>query len=295
MGLRKFINELLVVSPFLLVGAITVQARTRVENYVPPQYSVAMNRKVAAYSEPVRLVETAVADGFASINEHDVRRIGQTWRNMSRDGSLQPLLPETPDDTTREGIKGQVRRAADNLASALQYLAKKSAKKGDAYAAAMDAILSIEAIQNFKYSDLYSLGMLSVRQKGAFDILESVGPRLNSSQRAEVQARLHAIRQSEKPLADLVMAKQRVLLVSNVPGGRSASTRQLDLMLQMANAVDEGIATEALKPVLEELRVSAKADDINSFLPEFRFAFNARRNIAKGWSQVHQALNRPNA
>jgi len=295
MGWRKFFNELLVVSPFLLVGAITVQARTRVESYEPPRYSASMHQKVAAYCEPVRLVEDAVARGFAYVNEHEIRQIGETWRNMGQDGSLQPLLPETPDDSTREGIKGQVRKAADNLASALQYIAKRQIKEGNAYGAAKDAILSIEAIQSFKYSDLYSVGMLSVRQNGAFDLLEAVSPTLTPAQKAEVQSRLLAIRNNEKPLADLVMAKQKVLLANNVPGGRSASTRQLDLMLQMANAIDGGSTTEALAPALEELRRSAKADDVNSFLPEFRFAFNARRNVSRSWIQVHQALNRPNA
>lgn len=290
MRLRKFFNELSVVSPFLLVGAITVQARTRVEDYVPAQYSTTLNRKIVAYSEPVRLVETAVAMGIHKADPVQIRKIAETWRAMSREGALQPLSPETADDSTREGIKGQIRKAADDLAAALQHQARKAIREGQPYAAAQDAILSIEAIQGFKYSDLYSVGMLSVRQNGAFHLLDSIGPKLTESEKKSVAERLDAIRTYERPLADLVMAKQRVLMVSREAGVHSANATQLDLMLEIAKAIDTGVNPESLREQLDKLRLTAKADDVSSFLPEFRFAFNARRNSSRIWATLQDTL-----
>jgi len=296
MGLRKFINELLVVSPFLLVGGLTVQARTRVENYVPDQYSIQLNRKIMAYSEPVRLVETALAEGISHVDAVQVRKIAETWRNMSHDGALQPLMPETRDDSTRDGIKSQIRKAADDLASALQYVAKKEIRNGRYFAAANDAILSVEAIQGFKYSDLYSVGMLSVRQNGAFMIVQSVAPKLNAQERAALTRRLMAVRQNEKPLAELVLARQRVTIQGESQNPLlGVSATQLDLMIQLATAIDRNDSAESMAPMVDELKRLAVSSSGDSFLPEFRFAFNARRNNSKLWDTLKNAYNVPNA
>lgn len=291
MGFRKFFHELMVVSPFLLVGAITVQARTRVEEFVPAQYSSSMNRKVAAYSEPVRLVENALAKGVSHADPKELRMIAETWRNMSREGSLQPLSPETPEDTTREGIKGQIRKAVDDLSSALQYHARKQLKEGKAFAAALDAVLAVEAMQGFKYSDLYSVGMLSVRQNGAYHLIEEIVPKLNERERKQIAEKVLAVRQFEKPLTELVMAKQRVMMYADTgPNLRAANREHLDLMMKLATAVDGETPAAELETLSQELSQAALASAADSYLPEFRFAFNARRNSVRTWTQVHSAL-----
>lgn len=296
MGLRKFFNELFVVSPFILVLGLTVQARTRVESFVPDQYSVQMNRKIIAYSEPVRLVETAVANGFSQADPNQMRKVAETWRNMSRAGTLQPLMPETREDSTREGIKSQIRKAADDLSSALQYVAKQEIKAGRYFEAANDAILSVEAIQGFKYSDLYSVGMLSVRQNGALQIVQSAGPNLNAEERDALKSRLMAIRQNEKPLAELVLARQRVIVQSDSQTQFIGATAiQLDLMIQLANAIDRNDSAESMAPLVDELKRLARSSEGDSFLPEFRFAFNARRNNSKVWATLQSDFKVPNA
>ncbi len=289
MGARRFLNEILVVSPLLLIAGITVNARTRVENYVPVQYSSGLNQQIAAYVEPVRLVEEATRRGAYLADPVRIRQIGLTWRNMTRQGVLEPLHPEMAEDSCREGIKGQIRAAADDLASALQFLAQEGLSEGRAYEASQDAVLAMEAVQGLKYSDLFSIGMFSVRENASLVVLEKAAAHLSPLEKSNIAARLETLRAGAKPLADIVMTTQRVRR-TEVANQSPRAMPQFKLAIQMARDMDRDFASAQIDTLYAELGKSMLARESDSFLPELRFALHATRNVMRDWSVVAAKL-----
>src|SRR5688572_20900499 len=109
MGWRRFVNELLLISPLLFLACITVQARTHIDSFRPVEYTPSLDQKITAYIEPVRQFEQCKAIDGAEQDPEALRRVGELWRSGVMNGTLKPLLPEAPGDSTRDGIKGQIR------------------------------------------------------------------------------------------------------------------------------------------------------------------------------------------
>jgi hypothetical protein len=296
MGVRKLVNEFLVVSPVVLIGCITVQARTMVDPYEPVQISNELHRKIAAYEEPVRLVEQYARLGHGVPDPDRLRKIGLTWRNMTRAGALHPLPPETLEDSTRDGIKGQIRSAAEVLSSKLIFLAQKEAKAGRVLQAAEDATLALEAVQGVKCSDLYALGIMSVRQGVALELIRSCIPALTEEERQNLARRFKNLREAERPLLEIVLAEQRTRLARGETDARAATyaRTQLELMLELANAMDSGRSERRMQQLTDELKLELRSAQTTlvetPILPEFRFAWNARKNALQHWSQIELEL-----
>ena len=288
MVLRKFMNELLLVSPLVLLGAITVHARTAVNAFEPTQYSPNMNSRIAAYIEPVRFVEKELYGGYYNADSYRVRQVGKMWRDLTLSGVLKALPPEAKDDNTRDGIKGQIRKAADELASGLQYVAKQEAKEKNYYQAAQDAVLALEAVQGIKYSDLYSVGMFSIRQEASVDMLNELAPKLQEHERVLIQERLDRIQRREKPITEVVMAEQRVHRLA-APHSMPIQRDDVAIALDMAKALDAGEMQRA-GDLAQRLSKIAKVSENDTFLPAFRFAWNATRNSMNRWRTLDTTL-----
>ena len=289
MGWRRFVNELLLVSPLLFLACITVQARTRTEGFSRVEYSQGMDRKIAAYIEPVRLLERALAHGRSEAT--GVRRVAEVWRKEAQSGALQPLLPEFPDDSTRDGIKGQIRSAADELGSQLQRQARLEIAAGKFWQAADLAMLSIEAIQPVKYSDLYAVGVISTRQNYSLELLDECIGNLDPQEKRQIAKRLEAIKRLERPLSYLVMVEQRALM-SNTPEGSNDREyrRRFMLMLTLADCLDSDRTNHMLADLPSEMRKIGKSDQIDEVIPSLRFAWNARRNGNEDWRSIEAQL-----
>lgn len=288
MGVRRFVNELLLISPVLFIASITVQARTRTDTFEAVECSPTMQRRIAAYSEPVRLVEESLSSGIALASPNRLRQIGETWRNMTREGVLAPLRPEHSDDTCRDGVKAQVRIAADMLAAALQYSAHQASAAGDPYRAAQDAILAVEATQGVKYSDLYAIGTFAVRDNVSIRILEQEAPRLSQSQKKEILARLQALREVAKPLAEVVVATHRAKQI-----GATTPTilpKDFDIALRLAASEDRRVDQADFDSLFRKLARGIGPGTEDGFLPEFRFALTATRNFRKGCLGLEEKL-----
>lgn len=290
MVLRKFINELFLVSPLVLLGAITVHARTAVNAFEPTQYSPTMNSRIAAYIEPVRFVEKELYGGYYNADSYRVRQVGKMWRDLTMSGVLKALPPEAKDDNTRDGIKGQIRKAADELASGLQYIAKQELKGGNYYLAAQDAVLALEAVEGIKYSDLYSVGMFSIRQEASVDLIRQIAPKLEEHERALLQERLDRIQGREKPITEVVMAEQRVHRLAD-PDSMPIERDDVAIALDMARALDAG-EMEKAGALAERLARIAKVSENDTFLPAFRFAWNATRNSMNRWRTLDLSLRK---
>lgn len=291
MGWRRFVNELLLISPLLFLACITVQARTRIESFRPLEYTPSLDNKIAAYIEPVRLYEQRVAGSKGRTEPNIVRRVGEVWREGVQMGLLRPLLPEVPGDSTREGIKGQIRAAADELGAQLQVLARSSFAEGNYAQAASDALLSIEATQSVKYSDLYAVGVMSMRQNNALALLTQCVEHLTAGQKASIAIRIDAVKQSERPIADLVLAEQRTLTEEEQDGSWTRSHRKrLELLLALADQLDNDHLKHELSDLPSEIRKMGRIDDVGSVLPSLRLAWNARRNSNGNWRNIEAKL-----
>ena len=291
MGWRRFVNELLLISPLLFLACITVQARTRIESFRPVEYTASLDHKIAAYVEPVRAFEQYQNRALGNPDPRSLRRVGEMWREGALNGTLRPLPPEAPGDTTRDGIKGQIRAAADELGARLQRLARKSFTDGNYAQAASDSLLSIEAVQSVKYSDLYAVGTLATRQNSAVSILSRCIEHLSDEQRKEVARRIETLYQTEKPIAELVLAEQRVLS-EEVQGANwnQSYRKRLDLMLSLAKQIDNDRSTHELADLPIEMKRRGREQEIDEILPAFRFAWNAQRNGNQDWRNVEAKL-----
>jgi hypothetical protein len=278
------------VSPFLFILCITVEARTRVETFSPPQYSSVMQDRIRAYVEPVRFVEKALDRGAARANAIELRRVGELWAEGSKNGSLKPLYPEALMDSTRDGIKGQVRRAADELAAALQYQVRRAYERGHWRQGAEDAILALEAIQGIKYSDLNSIGMGCIRQATSLHLLSQAIPNLDEASKKSIAIRLSRFKETERPLADVVLAVHRSM------AGKSESEtlenqKQMKLMLDLSRAIESGSADKKIEKLLDQLAWASKNNVDQSVLPDFRFAWNSIKSSSRHLKKVANELS----
>jgi len=291
MGWRRFVNELLLISPLLFLACITVQARTRVESFRPVEYTAGLDQKIAAYIEPVRQFERCRTDGLGNPDPASLRRVGQLWRSGVLNGTLVPLLPETTGDSTRDGIKGQIRGAADELGSQLQRLARKNLELANYEQAASDALLSIEALQSIKYSDLYAVGIIATRQNNGLAILSQCFENLTPEQRKSLASRIGAIKASERSVVDLVIAEQRALSDDRQDHTWTNTHRKrLELMLAIARQIDQDRIKHEIDELPVEMKKMGRSDDTDSILPSLRFAWNARRNGNEDWRNIEAKL-----
>lgn len=284
MGVRRFVNELLLVSPVLFIASITVQARTRTDSFEPVECSPTMQQRIAAYSEPVRLVEEALDSGITVASPNRLRQIGETWRNMTRQGTLTPLRPEHKEDTCRDGVKAQVRIAADMLAAGLQFCAHSEVEKGNMYQAAQDALLAMEATQGIRFSDLYTVGSFAARDNVSLKILDQAGSALTDEEKRDVLDRLRRIREDAQPLAEIVVAMGR----ANRKGIPSAgiAPSDFDLALRLAAHVDRMDPESEFDALYRKLARGIGRANTDEFLPDFRYALNATRNFQKNCAQL---------
>jgi hypothetical protein len=289
MGLRRFVNEVLVLSPLVFLGCLTVQARTQYNYFKPAEYSPRLDRKIAAYIEPVRLVEEALARKPVNFDAEQFRKIGETWRNMTNAGFLVSLPPEGPGDSTRDGIKGQIRRAADELAANLQRIAEAEAAKGRFLQASRDATLSIEVLQGVKFSDLYAVGALSTRENAAVEKLAAYVAHIGPEHKTEIAERLEKVRANERPMAELVRAEQRSFFEAQRGALRNAwNQKRFELMIALAKEMDSGHSSTLSSRAKQLAKYGTVGEDM--LVPTFRFAWNAHRNSFENWSRLETAL-----
>ena len=292
MGWRRFMNELLLISPLVFLACITVQARTHVDAFRQPEYSPSMDKKIAAYIEPVRLFEEISAKGLSTPDPDRIRFVGKLWRKQTEMGVLRPLLPEAPGDTTREGVKGQIRSVAEELGAQLQRLARSGISASQFGQAADDALLSIEALQAVKYSDLYAAGVISIRQNSGLELLAQCLGHLSTEEKRSVADRIEKLNQSERPITDLVLAEQRTLSFDEQEANATYSVRRscLELMLSLAAQLDRDRKAHSLGDLESEMKRLGHGDRIDQVLPALRFAWNARMNGNENWRAIETHL-----
>ena len=289
MRFRKLIDEVLVVSPLVFILCITVQARTRVDSFVPYEYSRTLEQRICAYVEPVRMVECLLQKGVMKADSRQLRGLAPAWRDLTAEGVLRPLPPEAPDDSTKDGIKAQIQRAAEVLATSLQYLSRKEAERGSYYMAASDTVLAMEAVQGVKYSDLHSVGMLSVRQSASLVLLKDVASKLTPEQKSNIAARLSKLERGERSLAEAVLAQQRVRRIQD-PVESETESEDVKLMMVLAKGLDAGDVMKPNSKLVAKLLEACQEPRQVDVLPDFRFAWKARRNGMNNLRMVDRIL-----
>lgn len=291
MGWRRFFNELLLISPLVFLACITVQARTHVDVFHQVEYSPSLDKKISAYIQPVRLFEALRAKGLSNPSPDEVRLVGEVWKRQTEAGHLRPLLPEVPGDSTREGVKGQIRSVAEELSAQLQRLARKEISASKFAVAADDALLSIEVLQAIKFSDLYAAGVVSIRQNSGLELLAQCVQHLSPEDKKLAASRIEKINESERPIADLVLAEQRTQTVDDQEASWNQTVRRrIELMLSLAVELDKDRDTHQLGDLESEMKRLGHGDRIEDVLPALRFAWNARMNGNENWRVIRTEL-----
>jgi len=270
------------VSPLVLLAALTVGTRTYVDEFEPVAYDAQLQASIAAYVGPIRSVARILSETQGAERVAAARIVAAEWIERSRRRELRPLPPSDPEDSMREGVKAEILKSSEALASILFEAARDAAASGNFSLAAHDALHALEVSQVVKYSDLYSVGLVSLRQRQVLEFLYRLAEHLDATTAKVVLARLHSFANTERPLLTLVLRSKRnsaradsARSSANGNGEESVDSNQ-GLNLASLNG-DSG----TIQKTFEALSLSAEDGKLPSYLPEVRFAWSSQSQLER--------------
>lgn len=199
MWARKFIHELLVAGPFLLLAVIAINARTRFDPWIPPVNSPEVESRLDSFVEPMREIRRL---GWHAdrLDANLARKAAAVWLEAHAKGQIRDLPPATLDETMRDGVKGQIVTTRNAIAQRLLELAEAAQESGQHLQAADDALLAYRVADTMQYSDFTTVYDTIRAQMRAMKTMHACAERLDSTRRRAIVA---AIEQKRDATADL--------------------------------------------------------------------------------------------
>lgn len=271
--LRRLVQELLIVSPFLLLLSIAVGTRTHVDAFEPVAYPAWMQSRIRAYIDPVSRVEAIVERGQPHVQPEATRETALLWLKGFDEGKLKELPSMHSDDSMREGVKNQIIQAADALCKGLGQMGRNALRSGDAKRASADVLLAIELAQKLKYSDLYSVGMMSQRQRNLMEILANAAPGLDVKSREAARSRLIAVKDSNQSLVPIVVRARQHWAASQVSGGKVAfSIEDVGRLVSSDGWVSGQPVQQQVEQRLNRMLFASRTSDLPEYVSETGYA-----------------------
>ncbi|HRI43216.1 MAG TPA: hypothetical protein PLL78_00445 [Fimbriimonadaceae bacterium] len=199
MWARKFIHELLVAGPFLLLAVIAINARTRFDPWVPPANSPEVESRLDVFVEPMREIRRL---GWHAdrLDAKLARKAAAVWLEADAKGQIRDLPPATLDETMRDGVKGQIVTTRNAIAQRLLELAESAQESGESLQSADDALLAYRVAGTMQYSDFTTVYDTIRAQVRAMKMLHACAERLDSARRRAIVA---AVEEKRDATADL--------------------------------------------------------------------------------------------
>lgn len=185
---QRALYRFLAGSPLALLLAVAAVGHFPHPPYPHPAGNADYNARVLAYrdvvaaSQELRRARAPSADGLV--------RLAHEWVDGYAAGRLSPIESAVFEDHFRDGARGEIVRAALDLATTLSLRASRSQESGQAQTAAEQAVLAAETAFGVRGFDLQShlQSLLAVRR--CLLILELVWPRLDPEAKEALRPRL---------------------------------------------------------------------------------------------------------
>jgi hypothetical protein len=204
------IQELLVLGPLILILGVTVDARTRVDEYDPIAYGPILHKRILAYAEPVSEVRKMLFLDPGNVRDARARTVAGNWIRLANEKTLGPLPAAFDRDSMHEGTKGEILLAAEMLCGSLIDAGNSEADCDQYDQAAKDFVLALRVAQILKFSDLYSVGVLSARQRHALRSIEKVIPMLSRRMRTNAAQNLKDLANQQQGLDSIARHAKRL-------------------------------------------------------------------------------------
>lgn len=158
---KKLVYSLMVASPALSIVTIGLMGRMNADARIILAYEPVFEHKLAAYRPLVGQVQDAMR---TSPKPEVVNELVQRWTAWREDGTLAVLHAQTIDDSSSEGVKGQIYKALFDLVSHGRSNAKHLGKTNPDRAA--DAYFKlVELLELMKYFDFDSVRRCGTEQR----------------------------------------------------------------------------------------------------------------------------------
>lgn len=290
--LKRLTQEFLLVSPLVLLLSVSVGTRTHVDTFEPVEYPSWLQQRVLGYIEPMRAYEKLKSKGDLVGMPDETCAMAMHWVQEFKQGRLQELPAVHAEDNMRDGVKGQISGAIDDMAWALSKIAEQYRITGMPAKAASRLALGMELTQFGKYNDLYSVAQLGQRQRKLLGQLEELMFELDASEIVALKDRLDAVRSTDRSLSPLVVrARQLAEIHREAMGEEPSPIEEVGRVVYAGNLIHESAEKVDVSRALQELTLVYSGGTIPDFIPETRFAWSAQDSQIKDFDRVLNGLN----
>ena len=217
------LNKLLVSAPLFVMATISVRARSELADFGFVAYSAAQNNAIDSYVDLVKATVNVVhPNTYSPVPE--VRKMAAVWISASKAGKLGALTPVSFDDTTRDGVKGEILRANLRVAEELNDYGDEERTHGKYWKACQDAVLGAQTAEVTKYFDFASLSCAGLAQRRSIAVVKACLPHLTESQRKRVVGQLAVCRGDGVQIVQMAEAERLCYLRFLLRRGADIST-----------------------------------------------------------------------
>ena len=167
---RAVLGAMLIAPLLVSAGALLARHSVRAE-YQFIGASSAAHENLMKYQALVGRVSKLERGALVGGEISAYNEIAREWIGAVESDKLKPLNPVASDDTSLEGVKGQIYRSAAIVASRLAADAENRAKVGDFEGAASEAIDAFKILESMYGNDILAISMTNQRERRIFFII----------------------------------------------------------------------------------------------------------------------------
>jgi hypothetical protein len=212
MPAKQLVFKSMVAMPALFLAALGAKARMEYDPFEFVSPTPKQNAAILAYRGVVLKSQPVTLDRGAQYHPEAVRKVAKEWIAEAKDGTLGALIPVSYDDSSREGVKGEIIQQCQSLSSILLTSAAIEANHGRYQESVDDSIVSLKLSHILKYSDYVSVLQFSLYERRALKLIMRSAPSLTSKQGSSLLAQLADVKPSPDALSR-VAASQRVMFI----------------------------------------------------------------------------------
>ena len=174
----------LLFAPLLVSGGALIARHSSRAEYEFTGASSAVHENLMNYQSLVGRITQLERSSSAGGDITPYEEIAKDWIGAVESEKLKPLSSVASDDTSLEGVKGQIYRSASIVASRLAADAEKRAASGDIEGAATESIDAFKVLESMYGNDVLSISMTNQRERRVFYILSKFVSRVRPETRA---------------------------------------------------------------------------------------------------------------
>lgn len=214
------VNKLMAVAPFVLLAGIGVQSRTYADDYQPVSSSPEHDQATLAYRDEVIATRHILAQPTSPDRTRALRRLAARWTEGAKSGRLKTLRPVAYDDTSMEGVRGDITGLTVRLTVELTILGRREHDAGELQTAAEHYLRALRVAEVTKYFDFQSVTKGAMAQRRTVTLLTQLIPSLPEDERIKVADALTELQNGQRSLSDIGILTRRQYLEASAREGR---------------------------------------------------------------------------